>query len=150
MGKSKLYFSKPSLTIAVQAANLKRMFPDSQVNLNHGVGLTWVGQLQPTPLSEKYTVQIKYRINKRPQVTVVEPKLQARNGDRLPHVFTGNELCLFRYAYYEWDATKIIADTIVPWASLWLFHYEIWRATGIWCGSKKDHPSKDEKKESEG
>ena len=150
MGKSSLYFSKPSLTIAVQAAHLKRAFPDSQVSLGHNVSLTWIGHLQPTPLSDRYMVKIKYRLNDRPQVIVIEPQLQSRNGDPPPHVFKGNDLCLFRYAYLEWDGTKSVANTILPWASLWLFHYEIWRVTGIWCGSKAEHPNDDEEKDAKG
>ena len=27
-----------------------------------------------------------------------------------------------------------IAETIIPWASEWLLHYEIWLATGEWQG----------------
>lgn len=150
MATKHTYFSKQPLTIALQAANLKRAFPDSNVVLGHNVSLTWRGQLQPTPLSDKYIVKIKYRLNDRPQVTVLDPPLKAHNGDRLPHVFKGDVLCLFRYKYFEWDGTQFIADTIVPWTSVWLFHYEIWRATGIWCGSKQEHPSKDDTKESEG
>lgn len=112
--------------------------------------MTWIGKLQPTLLSETYTVQIRYQIDKRPHVTVLDPQLQRRNGSRLPHVFTGDELCLFRYAYSEWDGSMFLADTIIPWTSLWLFHYEIWSVTGIWCGSRQEHPSgTEEKKTSE-
>ena len=28
----------------------------------------------------------------------------------------------------------LIAETIVPWASEWLFYYEIWKGTGEWYG----------------
>lgn len=28
----------------------------------------------------------------------------------------------------------LIANTIVPWTSEWLFYYEIWLATGQWHG----------------
>jgi len=31
-----------------------------------------------------------------------------------------------------------IASTILPWASEWLFHYEIWRATGEWTGGGRE------------
>ena len=34
----------------------------------------------------------------------------------------------------EWDKTKFIAETIIPWTSEWLLHYEIWVATGTWHG----------------
>ena len=40
----------------------------------------------------------------------------------------------------------LIADTIVPWVSMWLMHYEIWFATGVWCGSKQEHPGDDAEK----
>jgi len=32
-----------------------------------------------------------------------------------------------------------LADTILPWASLWFFYYEIWLATGEWVGGG-EHP----------
>lgn len=82
-------------------------------------------------------------------VTVIEPELIAPEGKRLPHVFSGNELCLFRYKYFEWDSSMIIATTILAWASLWLLYYEIWLATGAWCGSNQEHPGDDTLKEDE-
>lgn len=142
MGSKKSYFpiGKRTLTLAVQGSGLTRLFPDSQVLLNKNVSLTWIGQLHPTPLSDTYTVKIKYSLRKRPAVTVVSPELSQRVDCRIPHVFPGNELCLFRYEYFEWDSSQSIAETIVPWTSLWLLHYEIWLATGTWCGSKQEHP----------
>ena len=32
------------------------------------------------------------------------------------------------------------AETIVPWACLWLYYYEVWHATGEWLGGGL-HPS---------
>ena len=32
-----------------------------------------------------------------------------------------------------------IADTILPWTSLWLYFYELWHATGQWLGGG-EHP----------
>jgi hypothetical protein len=57
---------------------------------------------------------------KRPDVYVVDPQLQLhRNHARLPHVYPGNSLCL--YSFDEWHPGLYIANTIVPWVSLWLF-----------------------------
>ena len=39
-----------------------------------------------------------------------------------------------------------IALTIVPWLSLWLFYYEVWRATGTWYGGGT-HPTEYDPKE---
>ncbi len=36
-----------------------------------------------------------------------------------------------------------LADTILPWASLWLFYYEVWLATGEWVGGG-EHPGERE------
>jgi len=34
----------------------------------------------------------------------------------------------------EWDAGQLIARTIIPWASEWLLHFEIFVASGRWHG----------------
>lgn len=135
------------LPIATQNLHLKTAFPKSKVTMNGKNRLVWTGQLQPTPLSAVYTVQIIYKLDDTPEVRVLEPKLVARDGKRLPHVFTGNLLCLFRYKYGEWNSTMSLAATIAPWTSLWLSHYEVWLATGTWCGSKQEHPGENEQRE---
>lgn len=152
MGHKKSYFKKPSraLKLALQAARLKQAFPDSKLRFDRNVSLVWTGHLQPSPLSNVYTVKIRYRPKDRPEVAIVAPELISMEEDRTPHVFTNKRLCLFRYKYHEWDSTMHIADTIVPWTSLWLFHYEIWLATGKWCGANEEHPNKDEGKELSG
>jgi len=151
MGNKRTYYNsnQRKLTVAMQGAVLKLLFPDSTVKLNKNISLTWTGNIQPSPLSDVYTVKIRYKLSNRPRVTVVTPELIARNGVRIPHLFPEKELCLFRYKYYEWNSRMSIAETIVPWASLWLMHYEIWLATGVWCGSKQEHPGGDKPKEPE-
>lgn len=104
--------------------------------------LEWTGHLQPSPLSIRYKVRIAYRLGKRPVVTIIEPCLERLEGERLPHVYEKDELCL----YYpgEWSGKSHIADTIIPWISEWLLHYEIWLATGGWQGGG-EHPSTSDK-----
>ncbi len=133
---------KPDLTIsyALQAGKLLQEFPDSKVTYNSGKSFSWVGEIQPKPFCEIYTVKIKYKLNIRPEVIVIKPRLRKRNGDPIPHVFPGQKLCMFRKKYFEWDSTMFIVDTIVPWTSLWLLHYEVWLSTGVWCGTKEEHP----------
>jgi hypothetical protein len=83
-----------------------------------------------------YAVRIDYAVPRRPVITVLAPELVAPTGRPLPHVFTGNDLCL--HFPGEWRPDMSIAATIVPWASEWLLHYEIWRATGNWTGGGHD------------
>ena len=87
-------------------------------------------------------MRIEYRLGKKghsPHVFVEDPKLICRNGeDSIPHTFRQPEVrpCVCRF---EWRRDRVIAHTIVPWTSLWLFYYEIWLATGEWLGGG-EHP----------
>jgi hypothetical protein len=121
------------LNVAVHAVGLRNDFPDSVVELGMG-RICWMGYLQPTPLSERYRVRIEYSGQARPMVNVISPKLVVPDGKvRLPHVFPGaRDLCLHYSG--EWNPGMSIAATIVPWASEWLLHYEIWCVTGTWAG----------------
>ncbi len=47
-------------------------------------------------------------------------------------MYDQKRLCL--YLPGQWSGEKPIAVTIVPWASVWLYFYEVWRATGEWLG----------------
>lgn len=93
----------------------------------------WVGTLQPTPLSYRYTVEISYEPSARPKVRILDPMLEDR-GTRLPHTFPdgADDICL--HMPDEWADFMRIPDTIIPWAAEWLYHYEIWALTGEWCG----------------
>lgn len=90
-------------------------------------------------MSVRYTVQIRYQHRQRPKLTVLSPVLETRPDEPLPHVFSGDELCLY-YGTEFFGAEHFIADTIVPWASEWLYFYETWMTTGVWLGSEAPHP----------
>lgn len=78
-------------------------------------------------------MRINYSQGQQPIIRVVKPPLlKHKNGDKIPHVFPGDKLCL--YSSGEWSNRDSIARTIVPWTSLWLFYYELWHATGKWLG----------------
>lgn len=90
-------------------------------------------------MSVEYTVGIRYAHRRRPKVTVITPTLETRPDEPLPHIYPGNELCL--YYGNEFDGSKhFIATTIVPWASEWLYFYEHWMGTGKWLGTEAPHP----------
>ena len=132
--------SDRSLSLAVQSVELRSKFPESKIALTKGTKLIWIGKLHPSHLSIVYTVQIIYQFGKRPEVRVLDPVLKTRPGEKIPHMFRGKDLCLYRSKYGEWVPSKLIASTIIPWTSLWLLHYEIWLASGEWCGSRAEHP----------
>jgi hypothetical protein len=45
--------------------------------------------------------------------------------------------------YAEWRPQLQLSDTILPWASLWLFYFEQWLFSGKWEGGGA-HPNEDD------
>lgn len=131
MANSKYVRQRP-LSPTQQAYFLKLVFPDFRV-IAARHQLVCLGTLQPSPTSDKYTVELEYKVPTRPCVRVVRPKLRLAAGrTRLPHVFKGNDLCL--YLTGEWRPDLKISEYIIPWISFWLFFYEVWLVTGEWLG----------------
>lgn len=131
MARDRFVRQKP-LTLAEQSYFLKTAFPQFAVKVNR-TELRCIGELHPGNLSDNYTVKIVYSIPLRPKVHVLSPELRLAKGcDRLPHVFDGNELCL--YLAGEWRPDLRISDYIIPWIALWLRFYEVWLGTGSWEG----------------
>ena len=119
-------------TLIQQLAALAQLPVTTTVTIERNQ-LSWTGELQPSPLSDIYTVHISYATGQRaPTVTVLRPELGGAGVESLPHVYTQDHLCL--YYPWQWTDDKLITRMIVPWASEWLFHYEVWKATGTWHG----------------
>lgn len=123
------------ISLDVQIFNVKKRFPDFSTSKQKEM-VTWIGYLQPTPMSSKYKIKIQYSPrNVHPKIWVIFPELIKRiDQDKIPHTYNENRLCLFLPGTGEWTRDKLISDTIIPWASLWLYYYEVWHATGDWLG----------------
>jgi hypothetical protein len=109
---------------------IRAMWPAPVPRLHRG-HLVWIGKLQPTPVSPTYTVRLRYD-GSYPQVHVLDPKLDPGHQMRLPHVYSGDELCLCTPG--EWRRSMSLATTVIPWIAEWLLHYELWLATDGWSG----------------
>lgn len=99
--------------------------------------LRWTAEFTPTKLSCTYTVEFTYKVGDPIVfVQVVDPELDPGAGKQLPHVYEDVTHCwLCLHLEGQWDPTMPIATTVVPWAAEWLYHYELWLATGEWTGS---------------
>src|SRR3954454_1791382 len=100
-----------------QPFTLSARYHDGKLTLTRGT-LTWIGEITPTELSRTYLVRIRYRLDAIPKVTVIRPTLQTRRDEGLPHVYTGDILCV--HEDVDWAPTMSLADTIVLWAAEWL------------------------------
>jgi hypothetical protein len=128
--------NKP-ISIAVQELHLKKVFPNSVVKTSRNAFLTWLGVLTPSSLSIGYRIFLKYDKYKDISVYILDPKLVLAKGEKfLPHVYSTQEqkICLFYRRANEWDSSMLLTNTIIPWTSEWLYHYEIWAGTGVWNG----------------
>ncbi|MBL0385620.1 hypothetical protein JJB07_03060 [Tumebacillus sp. ITR2] len=101
--------------------------------------VVWIGKLTPTPLSETYSVLVEFSGECDISIKVISPPLRMRGTEKIPHMYDQERLCLFYPRTQEWDNTKFISKTIIPWTITWLFFYEMWHATGEWLGGGK-HP----------
>jgi hypothetical protein len=128
------FFPRLRLSMAQQLGRMAALFPGFEVAWRRGLA-RWTGELRPTDVSPTYRVVIDYRLGIRPIVKILAPALRDRgDGAPIPHRFPDQSLCLYLTNSGEWAPDKYIAETTVPWTSLWLYYYETWLAIGEWLG----------------
>lgn len=120
-----------NLSLAHQASALRQVFPEGMASIRHSK-LVWTGTLSPTPLSCEYTVRVSYSIGACPRAIILDPPLVPDQNGLLPHFYREGSICL--HAAREWDGSMLIVETIIPWATEWLAHYELWKWRGQWYG----------------
>jgi hypothetical protein len=142
--KKSKYFKPKPLTVFQQLLRMTALHPNFNLTKLDQSRIAWAGVVTPSPLSESYTVEVSYELHCSPRISVISPKLRRReDGKPIPHVYKGEKLCLYHPPSKEWHGNKLIADTIIPWISLWLFYYEAWHATGKWLGGGVEHSGED-------
>jgi hypothetical protein len=134
-------------SLVQQEFALRSMFPGSFISRYREDKLTWVHCLTPSEICRTYKVKLQYTRSDGVSFYVLEPKLQLAEGHvSLPHVYDSalQKLCLFEPG--GWNSAMYFVHTIIPWACEWLYHYEVWVATGRWNGGGK-HPKLDSEKQ---
>lgn len=133
-------FNSKDKNIAQQVALIRSKYNQFTVTSTH-TSLKAIGEFQPTARSVKYEVEIKYHLKNSPEIKVLKPHLITNfKNEPIPHIYPGNKLCLYMPRFREFTYSDYLTDTIFPWTSLWLYHYEIWHATGEWLGGG-EHPT---------
>ncbi len=127
--------SGPVLNAAVQDVHIRHRFPTFRYARERAEAV-WRGTLRPSVISPTYRVIVRYRHGKSPKVTIEWPSL----APDAPHVYRGGSLCLYWPREWNWKPDELIASTILPWAALWLHHYELWLDGGVWLGPSSHDP----------
>jgi len=135
---------KSRLSPEQQLAFIRLRWGSSWSVRGRGRGFIAEGLVRPAEVCREYKVRLVYDEG-RPVVTVLDPPLEKRPGSkRIEHTYDNERLCLYYPGRGEWTPNKILAHTVIPWISEWLYHYEIWFATGEWTGGGEHPESKDE------
>lgn len=138
------------ISLIHQAGALRSYFPSSLIRRKWEDELVWIGEITPTPLSETYKIKLHYRRGEFIKVFVIGTKLKLAPGEtKLPHVYSTvkQQLCLYYPKDNEWHSGVFYVQSLIPWASEWLYHYEIWVGTGKWHGGGIEHEQGTESKD---
>ena len=136
------FFTQRALSVGQQDFRFRALHPQFRSRLSRS-SIIWIGHVTPSELSRTYLLKVEYKLERDPRVSVLEPLLKRRSDrSRIPHTYPGDYLCLYRPKYREWNPNLFIAETIIPWASVWLYFYEVWHATGEWLGGGEHPPVK--------
>ena len=142
------------VTISVQSQfeRLKASFPNLVVEEYSKSNFSVVVKLRPDTFSREYDVRFKYGAGKSISVFIVNEELKiAKKRTKLPHVYDTKlqRICLYGKDGGSWSSDKSIASIVVPWASEWLYYYELWLIDGEWLGGGHDEYANDKIKEDE-
>jgi hypothetical protein len=133
------FFGQQGLTPVQQIPMMKKLYPEFSYHIRRSE-VNWDGSLTPTDGSRIYRIKLTYKPHDRPRVWVIDPGLQNGHDDKpVLHIYPDGDLCLYQPFKREWRPNDYIAETIVPWTSLWLYYYEVWQAIGEWLGGG-EHP----------
>lgn len=146
------YWNK-NIPIGHQVIGLQKYWPQGRTKIiDCNRTLLWSGDIQPSPFSRTYEVILRYSLGGKPTVIVVNPDLSLlAKGESIPHIYPddsqikGTVICLYLPSgknnnIAQWHPTiHFLAETIMPWTSLWLYYYEYWLLTGKWEGGG-EHP----------
>jgi hypothetical protein len=148
----------PWPTVEEQDAAIRRDFPEFRLTAGAGWIGIWEGPVRP--ISKTYCIRIVF-FRKRffdgwtledPYVSVfvIDPLIGAeaiKEERLLPHIYRNEQrpeyprLCLYDPKEMFWAPERFIAETVIPWASQWLFFYEYWQITGEFKGPGR-HPER--------
>ena len=134
-------FKVRNKSIAEQVASIRKKYPQFTTSFSSPSSMKVIGVLQPTSRSATYNFVLKYNLTDYPKTKIISPVLQKNSkGEEIPHLYPGQNLCLYQPRYYEFSRKEFLCDTVIPWTSLWLYYYEVWHLTDVWLGGG-EHPT---------
>lgn len=131
---------RKGISALIQLETIKKTFPEAKTKMIKRGHYEVIVPLNPKNFSRTYDVKIAFT-ELGAKVYVVNEVLKIAEGRyKLPHVYNQKlqQLCLFSVSKKEWNSKYLIVKTLIPWASEWLFYYELWLINGDWHGGGHD------------
>lgn len=133
------------LNPSLQAAGIRQAWPSLTVTVKNDK-LIALGKITPNAITNEYSIRLEYHKKTSIQIFVEDPPLKRRPQEPdlpIPHTYNahlpGQERPCVYYPRTDWNETKPIAKTVIPWLMCWLIDYELWYATGKWLGGGIEH-----------
>lgn len=152
MASKRRYFNPPQITLLQQKVALCSTYKDASCSIDKKKNqIIWSGKIKPSALSKEYTVVLFYHPGESPKVWVIGDELEQLDNPNFPHKFKIDRenrmvrICLYRYS--EFNSSKLLSNTIIPWTVEWLYFYELWLATSEWFGGGEHPENGNEKKD---
>lgn len=144
MANKERYFKSSPISLIQQKVALCSAYKSASCHIDKKKNqLFWSGKIKPTALSKEYSSILVYHPGESPKVWVVGDELEKLDDPNFPHKYNIDaknkmvRICLYRHS--EFNSSKLLANTIIPWTVEWLYFYELWLATGEWLGGG-EHP----------
>lgn len=144
-----LFRKKHTLSLSQQKFSIEKQIRSGRCEIicnKEGRVLSWTGTIRPSLFSPLYDVKMEYKEWGNPKVFIFGENLKNLENQNFPHHYLIDvergivQPCLF-YGN-EFTRRKLLSETIFPWTVEWLYHYEIWLATGRWHGGGISHGNK--------
>jgi hypothetical protein len=87
----------------------------------------------------KYHMKIVYNPKKRPPKNIEVWIENLKLPKDTKHIYPNETLCLFKPENFKWKEGMTIEKNLFSTICTWLYHYEVWKSTGIWHGEEAKH-----------
>lgn len=122
-----------ALPISLQDRYVRERFPQFKTFNRNLSSIEWLGNLQPNEEMAVHEIHIKYKLGNFPTVNVLNWTGKSK------HKYKEGNLCLYLKSKQNWDGSKLIAATIIPWTAQWLLFNEFYQITGNFSAAEAEH-----------
>jgi hypothetical protein len=121
--------------LAYQKYNLDKNYDFFKTRIENDT-LVAVGEVQPSPETDKYKIRLEYTPGHTPRVFVESPQIE---NSKDIHLYREGFLCLYEPSETKFKDSFKLSEYTIPWTIEWIMYYELWKLSGKWEGKEIKH-----------